>query len=1840
MKSFISSLCLLVSLPASFGAVVINEIHCDSDPNPVHSEFIELFNDGSQAVDVSGWRFTDGIDFTIPEGTVIPAGEYLVVSENLAGFNRSFGPRSQAEVIAHWSFDETSGSTAADSSGTPNVAGDVKTAVASGGVDQNAEGKFGGSGLAIDGASGSYLTIPHLDAMWAGSYTVAAWVKPADRASNPILADNSAPQAFLFSVDTTAKMTHRYAGAIPTTQAAWTGSGGTIGSNTWQHVAAVWDRESQVGRIYVNGELVYKGLVGKMPTELKMVQNARPWHIGRNQQSNESFNGLIDELWVIRGALTGASINTLMNENRLVTTEVVDLADIVGGGDGSRPGTAPDRGIDAATGQIVSGTGAGDHTPATPGGYYRVANPLVDGVFVPNGTLAEGQPITSTGIKAILKAGDGDPSPGYWVNGGGLIGDPSKVNNSGGFYLPRYLEENLTHSVLSGLAQKGITFDLDAIEASHGGRQVTAFTAVAAESRMLAGGKVSAIVLVDGTEMFRHTNIAGNEQIIDLSIPRDARFLTLVIGNSDNNNANDHGFFADPFLHLEPTSNAPNAIHVVGPYTGALVDEGERVTLRNKAGVVMDEVDYKTEFPWPVAAGGEGSSLELQHPRLDNQLGGSWRSSIGSPTPGKRNSVFTENAAPQIRQVEHSPKVPASGQPFTITAKVTDPQGVAKVELHYQLVAPGAYIPSYLALSTAQVIANPSAPRTLNPAFEAVTNWVTVTMLDTGVGGDALAGDSVFSATIPGQTNRTLVRYRITATDSAGSSVRVPYEDDPSLNFAAFVYDGIPDYVAATRSVTGKAGYVHSKEILTSLPVYSLITDAKDLSKCMAYDGSDQIPSDSFESREAFNWNGTFVYNGEVYDHIRYRLRQRNDRYGGAGKRSFRFRFNRGHYAQFHDFDGNPYPVKWRSLNTHKMSARGGANLGLFEMANSYLWRIFGVPSPSVNWFHFRVVDGAEEAPAGVNGQHLGDFFGLMLGLEDYDSRFLSARNLPEGNLYKLNSYILNGKEVQRYQAADSVTDGSDFYNILYNLRPERTPEWLNTYVDYPAWYRYHTVVDAVRHYDVQPNTGEHLKNRSWYFRPDGTNPYGKLLTLPWDSDTSWGPNWNAGEDFSKAAAISANKADFVRDYRNVVREFRDLVWQRDQIEPMLDIFQARIAPFHLADRDRWTGAPAIAGSQTDPTFASKVADMKKFAFIGGAWDGGDDSLQAPQSNDTGLSGQQGRDAFLDWLQTDVAIPATPTIRYTGASGFPANGLAFTCSPFADPQGDGTFGAMEWRLAEYQPDAIQPDDEPIIAAKSVWKYDDRGVDRGTDWRQVNYNDSDWASGPGEFGYGEAGLGTTNSFGGNPANRPLTYYYRKQFTVSEPERFTGFRLGVRRDDGAVVYINGQEVFRTGMPAAPAPITFTTRASADQNGANETTYFPLVLPLNALAVGQNTIAVEVHQVATNNSDMRFDLTLSGIYPVPPVPAQMVWEYEHRWKSPLITTFEPSISIPASAARENRHYRARVRHQDNTGRWSHWSAPVEFMSTPPSIQPLLDHLVISELMYDPAPETPAEALAGWKAQDFEYIELANQSLTLTLDLTDVRFTKGVEVDIAPGTRLAPRAQCLVVRSKAAFELRYGKGLPVVGEFSTSRLDNGGEPLKLSYGGGVPIREFRYDDDAPWPLGANGTGLSISYAVGTDIAQQGEGTAWRVGPATPGKANTFPQDWESWLKNYFDPADPNYAANVAPDADADGDGQVNILEFLLGSAPNVSASRGVLRGGIVQEAGASYFSISFFQRPGVTVQVEASDDLVSWSPEALIEVLPHVVVPDGSTWVTWRESGRVEPNRATRFLRLRARF
>jgi hypothetical protein len=108
-------------------------------------------------------------------------------------------------------------------------------------------------------------------------------------------------------------------------------------------------------------------------------------------------------------------------------------------------------------------------------------------------------------------------------------------------------------------------------------------------------------------------------------------------------------------------------------------------------------------------------------------------------TPGLPNSRLapSQNGGPAIYDVAHAPILPRAGNTVVVTCKVSDPDGIGSVLLKYR-VDPG-------------------------------TTYTSVTMRDDGTSGDAIAGDGIFSGTIPTQSAGALVGFKITATDAGGT---------------------------------------------------------------------------------------------------------------------------------------------------------------------------------------------------------------------------------------------------------------------------------------------------------------------------------------------------------------------------------------------------------------------------------------------------------------------------------------------------------------------------------------------------------------------------------------------------------------------------------------------------------------------------------------------------------------------------------------------------------------------------------------------------------------------------------------------------------------------------------------------------------------------------------------------------------------------------------------------------------------------------------------------------------------------------------------------------------------
>jgi hypothetical protein len=172
--------------------------------------------------------------------------------------------------------------------------------------------------------------------------------------------------------------------------------------------------------------------------------------------------------------------------------------------------------------------------------------------------------------------------------------------------------------------------------------------------------------------------------------------------------------------------------------------------------------------------------------------------------------------------------------------------------------------------------------------------------------------------------------------------------------------------------------------------------------------------------------------------------------------------------------------------------------------------------------------------------------------------------------------------------------------------------------------------------------------------------------------------------------------------------------------------------------------------------------------------------------------------------------------------------------------------------------------DEILAPGSEWHYHDKDEDLGASWRRRSFDDSEWATGAGELGYGDAPEGrpeaTVLSYGADPRAKHPCYYFRRTFKAEKKSSWKLLLLEVMVDDGCIVYINGKERFRYNMPEGE--VQYATMAGGAYTGAEfEGRYTKHALPIDTLLDGKNTIAVEVHQGSLSSSDLSFDLKMTA-------------------------------------------------------------------------------------------------------------------------------------------------------------------------------------------------------------------------------------------------------------------------------------------------------------------------------------------------------------------------------------------
>jgi len=867
----------------------------------------------------------------------------------------------------------------------------------------------------------------------------------------------------------------------------------------------------------------------------------------------------------------------------------------------------------------------------------------------------------------------------------------------------------------------------------------------------------------------------------------------------------------------------------------ALSNGGETVTLSDAATNEIDTVTYDDLPPWPVAPDGSGPSLELDPGATDNSMGANWHASaVDFGTPGAANS-----ARPlALTGVAPSTTSPDPGADVTMTA--TAPVG-ATLALTYKVM-----------FGTDVVI--PMADDAASP------------------GG---AGDGVYAATIPGAGAGELVRYRVSATQGTQTAA-YPAAGDSRPYDGYVVRD--PELDAATYPVLQ---WFMSDEVYTDM-----ITNHR----CDDYDAQ-----------------ATFAYGGRVLDGGLMHIKGQST--CTAAKAKWDVELPKGYTFDFGQ--SFPYPVKkfdiqnervprsrvgWEvAAATREMTVghgtvriqRNGDFHSVVTILENYdgTWRkthgMDDVPMYKVQNYGLKSYpDAATMAASGdvekknPDDTDFTDIWELTqrLAAPDSPEKFAWLRAnlaLPEIANYTAhtvvtrrwdtgsrNFYMVKNPQTLRWQVL-----AWDF-DLVFNNGADGTGPFLTPRIDRPGiWQNLFKMPDfrAMHFRRVRTLHDRFLVGNGLVERYDE-------LTAGHESDLNL--------DYQKWGGISPTTArsNFVAGVQERRREIANGTTsgiiptsQSATAAPVINEIQAvpgATTPEYLEvynpgttglDISDWS-IPAIGLSQLVPGTVVPPQgylvwsndDAKLVSAFGGDFIAG-----GVFSGDLADTGEEV--AVLDGTRVADSVTYATTSPWPGPSGpslelkDPAldNGVGSNWAFSTDPRG-GTAG-MRNSVFVTQP----PTSTTVFAMGSSWKWYPWAAPNQY-WKSPTFIDSAWKTGAGPLGFRSTQKTTINTAVGR-----YCYYFRKTFDIGTGTR-TGVTLRLRRDDGAVIYVNGKEVARSNMPAGT--ITHTTRAKSDVLPGKQGTTYSIALPVSAFRNGSNTIAVEVHQfTATATSDLFFDASL---------------------------------------------------------------------------------------------------------------------------------------------------------------------------------------------------------------------------------------------------------------------------------------------------------------------------------------------------------------------------------------------
>ena len=238
-------------------------------------------------------------------------------------------------------------------------------------------------------------------------------------------------------------------------------------------------------------------------------------------------------------------------------------------------------------------------------------------------------------------------------------------------------------------------------------------------------------------------------------------------------------------------------------------------------------------------------------------------------------------------------------------------------------------------------------------------------------------------------------------------------------------------------------------------------------------------------------------------------------------------------------------------------------------------------------------------------------------------------------------------------------------------------------------------------------------------------------------------------------------------------------------VEDFVELYNPNAAPVDLGlcyFTDQPIGVPAL----------QRLAPLT-FIAAGGYLKFNADGSTAPRHLDFSLSSDQAQLALLDPnLATVDGVIYGPQVPGGAQGRCPDGASSFALLTTPTP---GAPNAC--------PSAVPPALN-VLAYSAVWRLNQSNNLDGVGWTATNYNDTAWQQGQGVFGVFSGTVEPVRTFLNPPVGR--TIYYRNRFVIPTNLTFASFTLSHYVDDGAVVYVNGLEVYRYNI--ASGQVTFST------------------------------------------------------------------------------------------------------------------------------------------------------------------------------------------------------------------------------------------------------------------------------------------------------------------------------------------------------------------------------------------------------------------------------------------------